>query len=86
MSSQNGNGHKNFYANGDDRRSPRTVPFIRDWITRLRSNGADFDPDAARAATEVAFAVSQSTYSPNEIFQAARAAYYQVLASERSGR
>ena len=85
MSSQNGNGHRNRYSNGNDRRSPRTVPFVRDWLTRLRDQGADFDPDAARAAVEVAFAVSRSTYSVNEIFQAARAAYYQVLASDHSG-
>ncbi|HEV3473685.1 MAG TPA: hypothetical protein VG408_10895, partial [Actinomycetota bacterium] len=79
------NGHKGRYSNGNDRRSPRTVPFIRDWITRLRDHGADFDTDAARAAAEVAFAVSQSTYSPNEIFQAARAAYYRVLTSDHRG-
>lgn len=76
--------HGNDQGNGNDRRSLRTVPFIRRWITDLRNNGADFDIDAARAATEVAFAVSRSTYSPNEVFQAARAAYYRVLTSGHS--
>jgi hypothetical protein len=67
-----------------ERRSEATVPFIRDWITALRFAGGDFDKTAARAAQEVARAQVKRGIPPTEVFEGARAAYYEALRAPRS--
>lgn len=66
-----------------DRRTASTVPFVRDWITALRLQGGDFDEIAAHAANEIAFECVVRRLHPQEIFDAARAAYYSALPSTR---
>jgi hypothetical protein len=67
-----------------ERRAPTTVPFFRDWVTDLRMRGGDFDQAAARAASEIAHACARRGLRPQEIFQIARAAYYEALRAHDS--
>lgn len=62
-----------------DRRTPTTVPFVRDWITNLRINGGDFSRTAARAANAIAYESFRRGLRIEEIFEVARAAYYTAL-------
>jgi hypothetical protein len=63
----------------NDRRSHRDLAEIRDWVTSLRVNGADFSRDAAIAAREAAWNARRSGGSLEDAFQVARLAYYDAL-------
>lgn len=65
----------------EDRRSHRDVEPIRNWVTGLRTNGADFSKEAAIAAREAAWVTRQSGGSLEDAFQSARHAYYEALKS-----
>jgi hypothetical protein len=64
-----------------ERRSLRGVPVVRDWITRLRLSGADFDKDAARTTLEFADSCAARGMRPTDLFDLSRTFYYQALGS-----
>jgi hypothetical protein len=67
---------------GSERRTARTVPFVRDWITELRLRGGDFSKEAARDANEFAYQAFRRGLRAEEVFDIARTAYYKILAEE----
>jgi hypothetical protein len=67
-----------------ERRSNHDIPSVRDWITDLRVNGADFSRDAAIAAREAAWNARRSGGSVEDAFQSAREAYYRTLHTEEA--
>lgn len=67
-----------------DRRTAKTVPFVRDWVTDLRLSGGDFTRTAARTANAMAYESFRRGLRAEEIFEVARIAYYTVLGESMS--
>ncbi len=72
--------------NGADRRRNASVPYVRDWITELRSKGGDFTPMAAREAGRAAYQAAKAGVDKEAVFELARTTYYLSLVEPREER